>query len=83
LSRRKFFSETKKQGDTFYLAYDGERPRFHLVKWEHVRWVCSCGKGKCEHKFLVNELVFAESQQRRATDEDLIPHVEDDLRSNR
>ena len=52
-----------KQADTFYLVYDSRRRCCHLVKWEQVRWVCSCGKGKCEHKFRVSEFVFAESQQ--------------------
>ena len=57
-----------KQGDTFYMVRDGldsgPNLRFRVVKWEHTRWVCSCGKGRCEHKILVNDFLFQASQQR-------------------
>ncbi len=52
-----------KAGESFYLARDGEH--YRAVKWDRVRWVCSCGQGACEHKLAVNEFVFEQSQQSR------------------
>lgn len=81
-----------KQGDTFYMVRDGldsgPNVRFRVVKWNHTRWVCSCGKGKCEHKLLVNDFLFQESQQRwaaksLASHDDLLAHIEDELGTGR
>lgn len=81
-----------KQGDTFYMVRDGldrgPNMRFRVVKWDHTRWVCSCGKGKCEHKIFVNDFLFQESQKRweakpLASHDDLDAHVEDELGTGR
>jgi len=57
-------------GDIVYLARDTETSvqatRFRVVKWHIDRWICSCGQGRCEHKFVVNEFVFAQSQAAKA-----------------
>lgn len=76
-----------KHGDIFYITGDGQdgspSARFRIVKWERIRWVCSCGKGACEHKLMVNTFVFELSQKRSITRDDLVPYVEDELRINR
>jgi hypothetical protein len=71
-----------KQGDTFYLAHNGQPQNFRVVKWDRVRWVCSCGKGACEHKLAVNELVLKELQKCQITGDDLVAHVEDEAQFN-
>jgi hypothetical protein len=72
-----------KAGDTFYMARDGESTSFRVVKWDRVRWVCSCGQGKCDHKLMVNDFLTEEFQKRLATEDDLGAHIEDELRSHR
>src|SRR5690348_10699351 len=79
-----------KEGDTFYIVRDGNSGpdlRFRVVKSDGVKWVCSCGKGRCEHKFLVNEFLFKETQARWEVtgirDEDLLAHVADELEVDR
>ena len=54
-----------KQGDIFYLARDEQSQSFRAVKWDRVRWVCSCGQGACTHKLAVNDFVFEQSQKRQ------------------
>jgi hypothetical protein len=80
-----------KQGDTFYMVRDGldngPNMRFRVVKWEHTRWVCSCGKGRCKHKILVNDFLFQASQQhwaakRQVPHDDLRAYVEDEQGTN-
>src|SRR5258708_10111132 len=59
-----------KQGDTVYLARDTSvtsTDRFFVVKWERVRWVCSCGKRACDHQRQVNTFVFWRLQTGRIT----------------
>ena len=64
-----------KQGDRVYLARDGETNSFCVVRWERTRWVCSCGRGACEHKLRVNTFVFEESQKCRVPDDESVAHM--------
>jgi hypothetical protein len=73
-----------KQGDHFYMARDKGTDTFRVVKWDRVRWVCSCGQGKCDHKFQVNEFLTQEFiQSRMTTGDDLAAHLDDERRSRR
>jgi hypothetical protein len=74
-----------KQGDTVYLARDTSvtsTDRFFVVKWERVRWVCSCGKRACDHQRQVNTFVFERIQKERTTNdpEELTAHLRDEFR---
>ncbi len=66
-----------KEGGRFYMVRDAEIGAFRVVKWDRVRWLCSCGKGPCEHKRYVNDFLTEEFVKSRATGDDLAAHVED------
>lgn len=74
-------------GDTFYMVRDGAptglSARFRIVKWTGTRWFCSCGEGRCEHKRMISDFLFQESEKRRTTGDDLSAQIEDDIRTDR
>jgi hypothetical protein len=77
-----------KAGEMIYLVRDeaasnGPAARFRIVTWAATRWTCSCGKGKCEHKRLVNDWLFAQSQEQQGANADLWAHVADELQAER
>ncbi len=75
-----------KRGDQIYLARDTDttdKGRFFVVRWKRIRWICSCGQGKCNHKLMVNDFLTEEFQKRLATEDDLGAHIENGLRSYR
>lgn len=62
--------------EKLYLAWDQQARCLFVVQWSRTRWICSCGKGKCDHKLRVNDLLVEEFQQRLITDDDLRTHLE-------
>lgn len=60
---------------------------YYIVSWQAVRWSCTCESVKpCKHEIHVNNMLVAQYRARKMresiTGEDLVPHVEDDLRFN-
>ncbi len=72
-----------KQGDRFFLVRDEASGHFCVVQWDRIHWVCSCKNRKCAHKLIVNEFLTQEFVKRYVTGDDLMAHIEDNLRTNR
>ena len=69
-----------RKNHTLYLVRLGDHnSSFHLVRWDRVQWICTCGRGRCGHKLAVNDMLVAESQAARMTGDDLDAHVQDAL----
>jgi hypothetical protein len=69
-----------RKNHTLYLVRNGDHnSSFHVVRWDRVQWICTCGRGRCGHKTAVNDLLVAESREARASSDDLAPHVQDGL----
>ncbi len=51
--------------ESIYVTWESATRELCIVRWDRLRWMCSCGKRACEHKRAVNEFVFQAAQKQK------------------
>ncbi len=72
-----------KQGEWFYLVYDGKQGAFWVVRWDRVKWRCSCKKSRCEHCLMVNTFLTEKFMKDHCPVDHQAVQAENDLRHTR